>query len=207
VPHEVHVGAPGGETIAVTGEAWLDREWSTSALGPDLAGWDWFALQLDDGRELMFYRLRRKDGASEPWSRGSLVAADGSSRTLQPEEILMTPLSTWKSPSGAVYPAAGLARGDARITVLERSRGPGGRLATRRERGAAFDHGAQYVTARSRPFSRYMDAADIASALQYGEIMGYDKVSSGGMGKVQQNISKLPEADIKAIGEYIASLK
>ncbi|WP_373502209.1 cytochrome c [Aestuariivirga sp.] len=54
---------------------------------------------------------------------------------------------------------------------------------------------------------RYKDAADIASALQYGEIMGYDKVSSGGMGKVQQNISKLPEADIKAIGEYIASLK
>ena len=46
---------------------------------------------------------------------------------------------------------------------------------------------------------RYKDAADIASALQYGEIMGYDKMSSGGMGKVQQNISKLPEADIKAI--------
>ena len=89
-----------GETVPVTGEAWLDREWSTSAL----SGWDWFALQLDDGRELMFYRLRRKDGASEPWSRGSLVAADGSSRTLQPEEILATPLSTWKSPSGAVYP-------------------------------------------------------------------------------------------------------
>ncbi|MBP7588279.1 MAG: carotenoid 1,2-hydratase [Thermoanaerobaculia bacterium] len=93
-----------GETVPVTGEAWLDREWSTSALGAELAGWDWFALQLDDGRELMFYRLRRKDGASEPWSRGSLVAADGSSRTLQPEEILATPLSTWKSPSGAVYP-------------------------------------------------------------------------------------------------------
>lgn len=47
-----------------------------------------------------------QDGASEPWSRGSLVAAGGhgSSRTLQPEEILATPLSTWKSPSGAVYP-------------------------------------------------------------------------------------------------------
>ncbi len=54
---------------------------------------------------------------------------------------------------------------------------------------------------------RYKDAKDIASALQFGEIMGYDKVSSGGMGQVQSNISKLPETDIAAIGEYLASLK
>lgn len=54
---------------------------------------------------------------------------------------------------------------------------------------------------------RYKDAADLASALQYGEIMGYDKLSSGGMGQVQTNISKLPEDDIKAIGAYLASLK
>ena len=94
-----------GETIAVTGEAWLDREWSTSALGPDLAGWDWFALQLGDGRELMFYRLRRKDGAVDPWSRGSLVAADGSSRSLDAADVQLTPLSTWQSPTGASYPA------------------------------------------------------------------------------------------------------
>ncbi len=95
-----------GETIPVTGEAWLDREWSTSALGPDLAGWDWFALQLGDGRELMFYRLRRKDGAADPWSRGSLVAADGTSRSLAATEIRLTALSTWRSPTGATYPAS-----------------------------------------------------------------------------------------------------
>lgn len=94
-----------GRNVPVTGEAWLDREWSTSALGAELAGWDWFALQLEDGRELMFYRLRRKDGASDPWSRGSLVAADGSSRSLQPAEVRLTPLSTWPSPAGAIYPA------------------------------------------------------------------------------------------------------
>jgi len=94
-----------GETIAVTGEAWLDREWSTSALGPDLAGWDWFALQLGDGRELMFYRLRRKDGAADPWSRGSLVAADGTSRSLAATEVGLEVLSTWRSPTGATYPA------------------------------------------------------------------------------------------------------
>lgn len=54
---------------------------------------------------------------------------------------------------------------------------------------------------------RYKDANDIASALQFGEILGYDKISSGGMGQVQQNMAKLPEADLKAIGEYLASLK
>jgi renalase len=55
--------------------------------------------------------------------------------------------------------AAELTRADAQVTIFERSRGLGGRLATRRERGATFDHGAQFVTARSRPFSRYMDIA------------------------------------------------
>ena len=54
---------------------------------------------------------------------------------------------------------------------------------------------------------RYKDAKDLASALQFGEMLGYDKISSGGMGQVQRNISMLPEADILAIGEYLASLK
>jgi mono/diheme cytochrome c family protein len=54
---------------------------------------------------------------------------------------------------------------------------------------------------------RYKDAKDLAAALQFGEVMGYDKLSSGGMGEVQTNISKLPEADINAIADYLVSLK
>ena len=54
---------------------------------------------------------------------------------------------------------------------------------------------------------RYKDAADIASALQFGEILGYDKISKGGMGDVQTNMSKLLEADVAAIAEYLTSLK
>jgi mono/diheme cytochrome c family protein len=54
---------------------------------------------------------------------------------------------------------------------------------------------------------KYKDAADLVSAFQNGEMMGYTKMSSGGMGKVQTNLSKLPEADVKAIAEYITSLK
>lgn len=54
---------------------------------------------------------------------------------------------------------------------------------------------------------RYKDAKDLATALQFGETFGYDKLSSGGMASVQANLSRLPEADIQAIAEYLASLK
>src|SRR5678809_1601466 len=58
-----------------------------------------------------------------------------------------------------------LARADAKVTVFERSRGLGGRLATRRQGNLAFDHGAQFITARSRPFLRYAEVAARAGAL------------------------------------------
>ena len=66
-----------GDAFAVTGLAWLDREWSTSSLSPGVVGWDWFALHLSDGRDLMFYRLRTASGEASPFSGGSIVAADG----------------------------------------------------------------------------------------------------------------------------------
>jgi predicted secreted hydrolase len=96
----------GGEQYRVTGLSWLDREWSTSALSGDQAGWDWFALQLDDGRDLMFYRLRRKDGSADPFSAGTLTAANGSSRRLGAGEVQLSASAWWKSPnSGTRYPA------------------------------------------------------------------------------------------------------
>ena len=45
----IDVGTFNGERFAVEGESWMDREWGTSALGPERSGWDWFGLQLDDG--------------------------------------------------------------------------------------------------------------------------------------------------------------
>jgi predicted secreted hydrolase len=96
----------GRETLEVTGEAWMDREWSTSALGSGVQGWDWFALQLDDGRELMFYLLRRRDGTIDPFSAGTLVAADGTTRVLEPGDVRIETLAHWRSPrSGVRYPA------------------------------------------------------------------------------------------------------
>jgi predicted NAD/FAD-dependent oxidoreductase len=44
------------------------------------------------------------------------------------------------------------------VNVFEKSRGVGGRMATRRsENGVAFDHGAQYFTIRDQRFQRYAD--------------------------------------------------
>ena len=93
-----------GRRYAVEGASWMDREWSTSGLG-DKVGWDWFALQLGDGRELMFYRLRRADGSTDASSGGTLVAADGSSRTLGSHDVAVEVLGTWVSPAGTRYPA------------------------------------------------------------------------------------------------------
>lgn len=62
---------------AVHGLVWIDREWSTSVLGPGVEGWNWFAIQLDDGYDLMYYRLRQTDGGTAPYSGGILVDPDG----------------------------------------------------------------------------------------------------------------------------------
>ncbi len=95
----------GQQQFKVSGTSWLDREWSTSALGPDQSGWDWFALQLDDGRDLMFYRLRHADGSMDAFSKGVLVAADGQARLLRWNDVELQPLDHWTSPhTGDRYP-------------------------------------------------------------------------------------------------------
>jgi predicted secreted hydrolase len=96
----------GQERLPVTGLSWLDREWSTSALETDQVGWDWFALQLADGRDLMFYRLRRRNGGMDPFSSGTLVFPDGSSRTVRADQVRLGVTRWWTSPaSGARYPS------------------------------------------------------------------------------------------------------
>ncbi len=96
----------GEERWPVRGQAWLDREWSTSALGPDQVGWDWFALQFADGRELMFYRLRLRDGATDPLSAGTLVGPEGDVTRLTADEVSIAELAHWESPrSGIRYPS------------------------------------------------------------------------------------------------------
>jgi len=99
------IGA-GGDEAEVAGEAWFDHEWSTSALGEGAVGWDWFSLQLDDGRELMHFQIRREDGSIELVSGGTLVERDGRTRRLARDDVSVDVLDHWTSPqTGARYPS------------------------------------------------------------------------------------------------------
>lgn len=94
----------GGQSFQVSGASWLDREWSSSALAADQAGWDWFALQLDDGRELMYYQMRGVDGRAQRFSKGVLVRRDGSVEPIVHGDVELTPVRTWQSEDGSRYP-------------------------------------------------------------------------------------------------------
>jgi predicted secreted hydrolase len=96
-----------GTAYQVAGTAWLDREWSTSVLAPGQIGWDWFSLELEDGRDLMLFQLRRQDGKSDPYSSGTLIATDGKTTHLNVDDFQLEPQGTWQSPrSQARYPAS-----------------------------------------------------------------------------------------------------
>lgn len=95
-----------GATFTVRGTSWMDHEFGSGQLAPDQVGWDWFALQLADGREVMLYRLRQKDGTTTPQSSGSVVARDGRVTHLPLAAFSIEPLGTWTSPqTHARYPS------------------------------------------------------------------------------------------------------
>jgi predicted secreted hydrolase len=89
----------------VTGTAWMDHEWFTHQLAEDQEGWDWFSTQLDDGRDLMLFELRRKDGTPDPYSSGTFVDRQGRARHLRASDFSLMPLEIWTSPkTRARYP-------------------------------------------------------------------------------------------------------
>lgn len=98
--------AVGGKSYEVTGLSWMDHEYSTSALGPEQIGWDWFSIQLDNDTELMVFQLRRADGSIDAFSSGTLIAADGSTTQLGADDFSLQVTDTWRSPrSGGEYPS------------------------------------------------------------------------------------------------------
>ena len=90
----------------VEGNSWFDREWSSSALAEDQQGWDWFSLQLEDGRDLMFYRLRDKQGRAQTFSNGILLQTDGTLQSLSLQDVQVKPVKFWQSPQQVTYPTA-----------------------------------------------------------------------------------------------------
>jgi predicted secreted hydrolase len=97
----------GMKTFTVKGYSWFDREISTEGLLPNKAGWDWFALQLDDGREVMLYLIRNKDGSLDRYSSGTVVLKDGTSLRLNADDFGVKVKGHYRSErTGAHYPSA-----------------------------------------------------------------------------------------------------
>jgi predicted secreted hydrolase len=82
---------PKGE-VALTGNAWLDREWSSQPLTEDQTGWDWFSLSFDSGDKLMVYQLRERDGGA--YTAATWINADGSTEAVPDGFATVTPLAT-----------------------------------------------------------------------------------------------------------------
>lgn len=96
----------GKRAEAMSGTAWFDHEWGPGALPEGAVGWDWFGIQLDDGSELMLYRMRLNNGRASPFSGGTFVPASGPPRPVAWTDVHLEPLVSWRSPATrAIYPA------------------------------------------------------------------------------------------------------
>jgi len=83
-----------GQQKAVTGNGWLDREWSSQLLTAEQTGWDWFSLHLNDGRKLMAYRLRGGGENGGDYLFTHLFDAEGTTQQMSTDHITLTPLAT-----------------------------------------------------------------------------------------------------------------
>ncbi|WP_147104868.1 lipocalin-like domain-containing protein [Tateyamaria sp. syn59] len=76
--------------VEVTGQAWLDREWSSQPLSDNQTGWDWFSLSFDSGDKMMGFQLRQRDGTR--FSASTWIEADGSTTAYPDGAFVAEPL-------------------------------------------------------------------------------------------------------------------
>ena len=118
-----HFTAKGSLTIddkpvEVTGQAWMDREWSSQPLASDQTGWDWFSLHFNAGEKLMLYRMRQTDG--QHYGSGNWIAPDGKTEQLASADITMTPLSVHRD--RGPQDSDGMAHRDSEAGAVDRMR-------------------------------------------------------------------------------------
>jgi predicted secreted hydrolase len=103
----------------VSGEAWLDHEWSSDYLAGEAAGWDWMGVNLDDGSAVMAFRIRDRQGNSY-WSAATVRAADGQQRNWGQDGVEFTVQRRWRSPrTGVIYPVSQRVRVGDRLFLLQ----------------------------------------------------------------------------------------
>jgi predicted secreted hydrolase len=108
-----------GAKSRVTGDAWLDHEWSSEYLDAQAQGWDWIGINLEDGGALMAFRIRGPSG-EQRWAGGSYRNRIGEVQILKPTDIEFRDGRRWTSPrTGTVYPVAWQIRVAARDFELQ----------------------------------------------------------------------------------------
>ncbi|MGH8020720.1 MAG: lipocalin-like domain-containing protein [Opitutaceae bacterium] len=84
--------------LAVRGRAWMDHEISSSQLSKEQVGWDWCSIQLDDGWDVMGYRMRREDGSADPFSTVAWISPQGEVTHVDASRFRWEPIEHWTSP-------------------------------------------------------------------------------------------------------------
>lgn len=156
-----------GKRLEVEGLSWMDHEFSSDALGDEEVGWDWLALQLDTGEELMLYRIRRRDGTHDPNASGSFVREDGAREELPGDAFEFVPTGTWRSgKTGIDYPMGWKVTAHGGATSLEIDPlFPAQEMTTQRTTGTNYWEGA--VRARGTVRGR------ATTGKGYVELVGY----------------------------------
>ena len=155
-----------GKPVAVTGSAWLDREWSSSYLDPAAQGWDWTGVNLDDGSALMAFQIRGKDG-KKLWAYATVRDAAGRVTHYTPDQVSFSPQRTWRSPrTNASYPVQiEIRTGDTRwlLTPLQDDQ----ELDSRASTGSVYWEGAVTVDRDGRRAGRgYLELTGYVEALK-----------------------------------------
>jgi predicted secreted hydrolase len=155
-----------GRPRPATGEAWLDREWSSQYMESEASGWDWTGINLDDGSALMAFRMRRKGGGTV-WAGGSIRSASGEVTVLRPDDVEFEPRRVWRSPrSGTTYPVAVTVRAGDRVFDLEPLMDDQ-ENDTRRSTGAIYWEGAVRAKEGGREVGRgYLELTGYWSAMR-----------------------------------------
>jgi predicted secreted hydrolase len=138
-----------GKSYDIEGLSWLDREFSSAPLSEDQSGWDWFAINLVDGTDLMLYRLRGKSSGGNYLS-GTRIDASGKVSYLSAADIELTASNDWKSPaSNATYPQRWVVRVKSLPPMVVRTRFAGQELQTPNSTNVTYYEGAAGVADES----------------------------------------------------------
>jgi predicted secreted hydrolase len=155
-----------GKTLRVTGQAWLDHEWSSEYLASDATGWDWIGINLADGGALMAFRMRSRNGR-DLWAGGTWRDASGRTSVFAPGDIRFQPVRSWRSPrTNAEYPVAMRVTAGP-ITLLLDPLMPDQELDSRASTGIIYWEGAVRANHEGRELGRgYLELTGYASPLQ-----------------------------------------